>query len=220
MVLKWKNCLPEAPPPAGTSDSAESARQICTSDNSFKSHILFSSASMNAAAWVSRLGLEPHPEGGFFRRHWASRALAAGGEGATRDATRPCCTSIYYLLESGCVSKLHSLRASDEGWFWHAGGPLTVVEVLRDGGGGAAAPASGAASLRRTVLGHGDGEALTHVVQAGTPFGALLADGVEWALVSCVVAPGFDFAEWRLEDPTQFIAGLPASEAALLARLG
>ena len=66
----------------------------------------------------------------------------------------------------------------------------------------------------------GEGEALTHVVQAGTPFGALLADGVEWALVSCVVAPGFDFAEWRLEDPTQFIAGLPASEAALLARLG
>jgi Cu/Ag efflux pump CusA len=50
--------------------------------------------------------------------------------------------------------------------------------------------------------------------------GALLADGVEWALVSCVVAPGFDFADWRLEDPTQFIAGLPASEAALLARLG
>ena len=92
--------------------------------------------------------------------------------------------------------------------------------MLRAGDGGAA-PACGAAPrLRRTALGPGAGEELTHVVHAGTAFGALLADGVEWALVSCVVAPGFDFAEWSLENPRDWSAGLPESDAALLAKLG
>ena len=166
---------------------------------------------MDAAAWISKLRLEPHPEGGFFRRHWASRACVTTGA-REPGADRPCCTSIHYLLQAGSVSRLHSLRASDETWFWHAGGALTVVEVILDSG---AAP-----QLRRTVLGPGAGEELTHVVRAGTSFGALLADGVEWALVSCVVSPGFDFAEWSLEDPRRYIAALPASDGALLARLG
>ncbi len=63
------------------------------------------------------LGLEPHPEGGWYRRTWASPALLGGG--------RPAATAIVFLLAPGERSAPHVVDA-DELWLWHGPGALTL----------------------------------------------------------------------------------------------
>jgi predicted cupin superfamily sugar epimerase len=65
---------------------------------------------------AERLDLRPHPEGGWFRRTWASPALLDGG--------RPAATAILFLLAPGERSAPHVVDA-DELWLWH--GPGTLV---------------------------------------------------------------------------------------------
>ena len=159
-----------------------------------------------AAAWIERLDLVPHPEGGYFRRHFTSASTVATAAGSSG----PCATAIYYLLSGVAVSRLHSLARQEELWMWHAGGPLTVVELL----------AGTPPRVRTTELGPASG-VLCHAVCPGTSFGALLPPGSSWSLVSCVVTPGFDFADWRLEpapDAT-VLAALTPAEVAVLDRI-
>jgi predicted cupin superfamily sugar epimerase len=123
------------------------------------------------------LGLEPHPEGGRYRQTWA--APAPVGE-------RPSATAIHFLLARGERSHWHRVDAH-EVWLWHAGGPLALSLAATEAG-----PA-------RVVRMGGDalgGESPQAVVSAGwwqaaRPLG-------DWALVSCVVAPGFGFEGFEL----------------------
>ncbi|MET9700025.1 cupin domain-containing protein [Streptomyces sp. NPDC006529] len=89
----------------------------------------------------------------------------------------------------GEVSRWHRV-CSDELWLWHRGGPPTI----RLGGSGHA-PEEGAASL----LGPGVeyGEQPQFLVPADVWQSAVPA-GVEPVLVSCVVAPGFDFDDFEM----------------------
>lgn len=137
-------------------------------------------------ALADQLGLEPHPEGGWFRRTWRSgvELTPPGFPGP-----RPAATAIYYLLAPGEQSRWHQVR-SDELWLHHQGGPL----LLQLGGSGDE-PGD---LLDEIVLG-GD-LAAGHRPQGLVPAGRWqaaqpLADDA--VLVSCVVAPGFDFADWR-----------------------
>ena len=137
---------------------------------------------------AAQLDLAPHPEGGWFRETWRSgHTLHPAGYDGARNAA----TAIYFLLHPGERSRWHLVR-SDELWFWHRGGPLT----LRLGGSGPA-PAPDPVEV---LLGAD--------VRAGLRPQALIPGGCwqsaapagdEPVLVSCVVAPGFDFADFRLE---------------------
>jgi len=133
------------------------------------------------------LDLEPHPEGGWFRETWASEArfTPAGYQGE-----RPAATAIYFLLAPGEESRWHAVR-SDELWLWHAGGPLT----LRLGGDGdrPAEPAQEYA-LGPDVA---DGQRPQVLVPGGV-WQSARPRGTEPTLVSCIVAPGFDYADFRL----------------------
>lgn len=126
---------------------------------------------LDARALIDRLDLAPHPEGGWYRE--TVRETMA-------DAGRAIVTAIYYLLESGQRSHWHRVDAA-ELWLWHAGAPLTL--------------GIDAATLRlgSDVLG---GEVPQALVPAGA-WQSAEADS-DWALVSCVVAPGFDFAGFEL----------------------
>ncbi|GAA2801428.1 cupin domain-containing protein [Saccharopolyspora taberi] len=128
--------------------------------------------------------LLPHPEGGWYRRTWAS-----GVEVARSTHTRPTATAIYFLLPAGRTSQWHSV-ASDELWLWHRGGPLTLAL-----GGDGDAPADEAETV---VLGAGAGQTPQAVVPAGT-WQRATASATAEALVSCVVSPGFDFADFRTQ---------------------
>jgi uncharacterized protein len=133
------------------------------------------------------LDLEPHPEGGWFRETYRSSVtFEPPGYGAERSAA----TAIYYLLGPGDESRWHTVR-SDELWLWHRGGAL---ELLLGGVGVQPIEAP-----QRIFLGPepGAGQTPQALVPAGT-WQAARPAGAEGVLVSCVVAPGFDFADFRL----------------------
>lgn len=127
---------------------------------------------------AAELGLEPHPEGGWYRRTWAAPAAVetAGGR-------RPAATMILFLLPPGEASAWHVVT-SDEIWLWHGPGPVTIQH-----GGASETPFDG----DLLVLDAANPQVL---VPAGVWQRTLPA--TEEALVSCVVSPGFDFADFTL----------------------
>jgi predicted cupin superfamily sugar epimerase len=135
---------------------------------------------------VEQLGLTHHAEGGWFRETWRSAvSFTPPGYGGPRAAA----TAIYFLLHPGECSRWHRVR-SDELWLWHSGGPLE----LRLGGDGSE-PAPGVAGLLGGDLGAGQRPQL--LVGAGVWQSAVPA-GPEPALVTCIVAPGFEFEDFTL----------------------
>jgi predicted cupin superfamily sugar epimerase len=161
-----------------------------------------------AADWIARLGLARHPEGGWYRQTYrAPEEIAAAALPGRFAAARAFSTAIYFLLEQGDVSHLHRL-AADELWFFHAGGPLLVHAI------------DAAAELTTEILGSAPerGESLQAMVPAGRWFGAELAGGAPYALVSCTVAPGFDFADFELAERAALLALYPRHQA-LIERL-
>ncbi len=151
---------------------------------------------------IRALGLQPHPEGGYFRETYRSARLGADGRCAG--------TMIYFLLLRGQVSRLHRLDA-DEGWHLYVGGPLEIHEL--DEGRPDDAP-------RITMLGADieHGERPQHVVPAGRWFGATLAADAPFALVGCTVAPGFEFTAFELGSAAVLEAKFPRAHA-LIRRL-
>ena len=128
---------------------------------------------------AERLGLEPHPEGGWYRRTWTSPVEVTLPDGRVR----PTATLIHFLLPAGEVSAWHVV-ASDEIWLAHTGS--VVLEL----GGSGDAPV---AADQHVVAVDAEPQVL---VPAGVWQRTLASDTD--ALVSCVVSPGFDFRDWRL----------------------
>ncbi len=134
--------------------------------------------SQPAFAVLNALGLSPHPEGGHYRELWRDQP-ASGGRGVG--------TSILFLLAAGERSHWHRVDAA-EIWLWHAGAPLRLG-------------IAGDAGRQEVRLGPdlAGGEALQAVVpakawQEAASLGA-------WSLVSCVVAPAFEFAGFEMAPP-------------------
>ena len=126
-------------------------------------------------ALAEKLDLQPHPEGGWYRETFRSavKINPAGYDGA-----RPAATAILFLLNPGETSAGHVVK-SDELWFWHSGGPL-ALRIGRD--------------TDPVVLGPDHPQAL---VPAGV-WQAAVPAAQDAVLVSCVVSPGFDFADFRM----------------------
>jgi len=125
---------------------------------------------------IDLLSLEPHPEGGWFRRTW--RAESAPGQRSSGSA-------IYYLLRRGERSLQHRIDAT-EIWHHYLGDPL---ELVID---------PGSAAERRHVLGPDlhDGQTPQVIVPPGawqraTPLGV-------FALVGCTVSPAFTYDGFEL----------------------
>lgn len=127
------------------------------------------------------LGLEPHPEGGWYRRTWTSPETVALPDGRLR----PTATAIVFLLPAGESSAWHRV-SSAEVWLAHRG------SVRLQLGGAGDRPEDGAT----TAVGTAPGEAVQAVVPAGEWQRTL--PGEDDALVSCVVSPGFDFDDFEL----------------------
>lgn len=136
-------------------------------------------------ALAVELGLEPHPEGGWYRRTWTSPARAAQQHPA--DPERPAATLIVFLLPAGEASGWHRV-ASSEIWIWSGAGPVTLQY-----GGTGEEPVEG----EQVVLGDArDGHLPQAVVAPGVWQRTLPSD--RDALASCLVSPGFDFADFTM----------------------
>jgi len=133
-----------------------------------------------AKAVIEALRLSPHPEGGWYRETW--RAAAEGGE-------RACATAIHFLLEAHQRSHWHRVDAA-EIWLWHAGDPLLLSLATDDEG-----------PVREMQLGPDvlDGDVPQYVIAPGEWQAAAPLPGQNgYTLVSCVVAPAFQFEGFEL----------------------
>jgi predicted cupin superfamily sugar epimerase len=126
----------------------------------------------------SALGMERHPEGGWFRETWRHPSTVDTPRG-----TRSLVTCVAFLLQPGDVSAWHRV-ASDELWLWQGGGPVRLTL------GGLGPEPVADASVELGVGGQ-------HLVPRNTWQSAEPASD-EATLVACVVSPGFDFADFTL----------------------
>jgi predicted cupin superfamily sugar epimerase len=151
-----------------------------------------------AKAIIERLGLEPHPERGFYQETYrASLAVDSTAHGGARPAS----TAIYFLVTADEPdTHLHRLK-SDEVFHLYDGGPLEIVRLFADGTWDAA----------RLGMNLDAGERPQIVVPAGTWFGTMLAPGASHCLVGCTVAPGFDFADFELAEGPELAARYPGA---------
>ncbi len=144
---------------------------------------------------VEGLKLKAHPEGGFYTEIYRSQETLETDAG-----TRNLSTSIYFLLRSADVSHFHRIK-SDELWFWHEGSALSI-HVLGENGH----------EIRRLGPVDQKGARPQQLVEANTIFGSTVEDVESFALVSCVVAPGFDFRDFELFQSDELLALYPQQE--------
>lgn len=128
---------------------------------------------------IQTLNMEPHPEGGYYIQTFRDE----------QDAPRGASTAIYYLLKKGQRSHWHKVIDASEVWLWHAGDALEL-SISDDGH-----------ETTRHILGMDlkSGERPQCIVkanawQSAAPLG-------EWTLVSCTVAPGFEFSSFEMAPP-------------------
>ena len=149
-------------------------------------------------AIIKELGLEPHPERGYYRQTY--RATSTVHSTAHR-GSRAASTAIYFLVTaSEPATFLHRL-VSDEVFHLYDGGPLEILRLFADG------------SWDVAVLGMnlGAGERPQVVIPAGTWFGTELRAGAPHCLVGCTVAPGFEFEDFELAAGPDLEAHYPAA---------
>ena len=83
---------------------------------------------MTAEEIKALLKLEPHPvEGGWYRRTYTSSGTVELPRGVRAQGT-----AIYYLIEAGTFSEMHTL-ASDEIFHFYLGDPVEMLLLYPDG---------------------------------------------------------------------------------------
>lgn len=131
-----------------------------------------------AAELITRLNLEPHPEGGYYREIFRSADLVTPADGR---GARAALTTIYFLLPMGITSRWHRV-ASDEVWHLYEGGPLEVLSVD---------PAC-------SVLARHELQQHAPVCTVGATHWQAARTLGDYALTGCTVGPGFDFADFAI----------------------
>lgn len=131
---------------------------------------------LTGASLIDSLRLEPHPEGGWYRRTWV--AESDGDE-------RPSGSAILYLLLEGEVSAPHRIDAT-EIWHFYAGDPLSLRLEWPDG------------TIKEHMMGPvmDEGQESQVVVPAGVwqsahPLG-------QFSLMGATVSPAFLFEGFEL----------------------
>jgi predicted cupin superfamily sugar epimerase len=166
---------------------------------------------------VRRLGLAPHPEGGWFRELYRDAAV----------------TTIYYAMAPGGLSPLHRLRTRCELWHFYSGAAVELHTIAagdhrpghRRDDEPAGANGDAAAGEAPGSAGHIEPDLAAHhqiarlapesplaVVPPGVWQAArVVGDGA--ALLGCTVAPAFDFDDWQMPPRAQLLRRFPALTA-------
>lgn len=152
-----------------------------------------------AEYWIEHLQLEKHPEGGWFKEIYRDEGIIfRDGLPARYKGSRSYSTAIYYLLRSGECSALHRL-ISNEQWFHIDGNSLAIHTITPSG------------EYTKQMLGKNfdSGEKPFAVVLRENWFGATVESSDSFALVGCIVAPGFDFDDFELAERTALAKKFP-----------
>jgi len=152
---------------------------------------------MTVESLIEKYELQRHPEGGWYRE--IHRSALSIGRPAGYPGERTALTVIYFLLAEGDFSAFHRLRG-EEVWIHLAGAPLELVLLDRE-------------PVLRLLTSAGGGGTPVAVVspgllQAARTFG-------DFSLVSCLVAPGFDFADFTIPSRELLLADYPEHAAVI-----
>lgn len=146
---------------------------------------------------IAQLGLQAHPERGFFSETYRSEQMI---ESSAHGGKRAASTAVYFLItdEQGSTY-LHRLL-SDEIFHLYEGGPLEVLMLFPDGQG----------QVKRLGTNLEADERPQIVIPSGTWFGTALPENVPYCLFGCTVSPGFEFADFALAQGPELAAAYPA----------
>ena len=123
---------------------------------------------------IEELGLEPHPEGGWFAETWRE-------PGSPRAAG----TAIYFLLRAGERSHWHRVDSA-EIWHHYAGAPLELSTWSDD-----------RPVVRRTLVADLAAGARPQLIVAPGEWQSARSTG-DWTVVGCTVSAGFEFEHFEL----------------------
>lgn len=154
----------------------------------------------DAQFYISHLGLEAHPEGGFYKQTFASDVMID----TEQDNQRKLYTSIYFLLRSEDISHLHRLK-SDELWYYHGGSSLTV-HIIDE---------SGEYKEMQLGLNLDKGEVPQVHVPKNSIFGSSVKEENTFSLVGCMVSPGFEFVDFELFTQEELLNEYPQHESVI-----
>lgn len=132
---------------------------------------------MSIKKLIETYGLQPHPEGGYYRETYRSEQVI---DSPIHNQQRNALTQIYFLLGRDDISRFHKVF-HDEVWHFYAGAPLKLIDLNKDG-------------VEEVLLGE-SAQCFHHVIKGGH-YQAAESTG-DFSLVGCTVAPGFDFADFK-----------------------
>jgi len=148
---------------------------------------------------INKLGLQPHPEGGYFKETYRSKGIIkADSLDPVYLGARNYSTSIYFLLTADTFSAFHRIK-QDEFWHFYDGATLELHMISPQG------------EYSKVMIGRDimKGEVPQFVVPGGYWFAANVIKGGDYTLTGCTVAPGFDFADFELPDHQVLLALFP-----------
>ena len=131
--------------------------------------------------------MQEHPEGGYFIEYYRSSEMVSRDALPIRYNTDHCfSTAIHYLLKSGQKSQPHTVK-SDEIWHFHEGSPLKLIIKNQS-------------VEYEYILGNfPEKEQLYSLaVPNGSAMSAEPLETDSYTLVSCTVAPGFEYDDFEL----------------------
>jgi len=130
---------------------------------------------------IDALHLQPHPEGGFYKEIYRSKIAIKDLKGVGNKCAY---TSIYYLLSGKDFSAWHRIK-SDETWYFHLGCDVLIYFFDEN-------------KLLRTIQVGMTSKNLQATIPAHTWFAAKPISENDFCLVSCAVAPGFEFDDFEI----------------------
>ena len=158
-----------------------------------------------AEYFVENLNMTAHPEGGFYKETFVSTENISDKDlDVNFEGSRMLWTSIYFLLRDGEVSNFHRLK-SDEMWYYHSGSPLTIYMISPEG------------ELITEQLGLNieKGEKPQVLVPKDYIFGSAM-NNEGYALVGCMVSPGFEFKDFELFERSFLLEKYPEYKETIL----
>jgi len=139
-----------------------------------------------ARAYIKKLQLKKHPEGGYYREVYRSGETILPDHLPKRyKSSRNFSTSIYFLLGGSQFSAFHLLK-SDELWHFYDGSDLNVYIINPEG------------ELIVRKLGRSDNAEFQTTLEKHCWFAAEVEDKKSFSLFGCTVSPGFEFEDFKL----------------------
>jgi predicted cupin superfamily sugar epimerase len=136
---------------------------------------------------IQRLSLEPHPEGGFYKRTYAGEDNSF--------------SSILFLLVRDNFSAFHRIQ-SDEQWNWYKGDDLHIHEIDLHGN-----------YTEKILSGKNGKENFQYVVKAKHWFASECKGDYGFALCGCTVVPAFSFSEFEMGNRNDLLEIFPAHQS-------